>query len=243
MLIAYKKSIEINEIYHQYLNDQDNEVDNNKLTNLDSVTLNRDPRLDSELSIKLYIDNELDKITFLRFNKTLEIYLKVYVGNNTNSLTKYGKIEVTDTTEIKYPNIGRDLLQKWNIKCNNKNNDSKVGNFIKSTITHSPTGRSGATSLPPIGSSFMYTETSSRNHGSNKIFVSFERTENIQISNVTFYSNRSSILNNDSEKSTGTLRIQLLFEDNSWSTRYNIPKNHQYSDTSTQRTKFGLIFL
>ena len=68
-------------------------------------------------------------------------------------------------TEIKFPNVGSDLLQKWYIKCNNKNNDSKVGNFIKSTRTNSPSRYSGGTPRPPIGNSFMYIETSSNNHG------------------------------------------------------------------------------
>ena len=52
-------------------NDQDNEFDNNKLTNLDSVTVNRNPNLDNELASKKYIDDELDKNTVLRFNQTL----------------------------------------------------------------------------------------------------------------------------------------------------------------------------
>ena len=34
----------------------------------------------------------------------------------------------------------------------------------------------------------------------------------------------------------GRFRIQLLLEDNSWSTQYTIPKNAQYSDTSTDWT-------
>ena len=222
-------------------NDQDNEFDNNKLTNLDSVTVNRNPILDNELANKKYIDDELDKNTILRFNQTLQNYLKVSVGNDTYNLTKYDKVQITDTTEMKYPNIGSDLLQKWNIKCNNKNNVSKVGDFIKSTKTHSPTGYSGATSLSPIGNSFMYIETSSNNHG-NKIFVSFERTDIIQISNITFYYNRFSILTNDSKKSMGRFRIQLLLEDNTWSTRYNIPKNDRYTDSSTQWTLVNLNF-
>ena len=83
-------------------------------------------------------------------------------------MAKYDKTQNTDKTEIKFPNIGSDLLQKWNINCNNKNNDSKVGNFLKSTITNSPTGHSGATSLPPISNSFMYIETISINHGVTK---------------------------------------------------------------------------
>ena len=223
-------------------NNQDNDLRNNKLINLVSISVNRKPSSDNELASKKYIDDELDKNTVLRFNQTLQNYLKVSVGNDTYNLTKYDKIQITDITEIKYPNIGSDLLQKWNIKCNNKNIVSKVGDFIKSTQTNSPTGHSGATNLPPIGTSFMYIETSSNNHGHERVFVSWERTDIIQISNITFYYNRFSILNNDSKKSMGRFRIQLLLEDNTWSTRYNIPKNDRYSNSSTQWTKLSLNF-
>ena len=210
-------------------NNQDNDLNDKKLTNLDSVTVNRNPTSDNEVSNKKYIDDELDKNTILRFNQTLSNYLKVSVGNDTYNLTKYDKIQITDITETKYPNIGSDLLQKWNIKCNNKNNVSKVGDFIKSSITNSPTGYSGATNLPPIGNSFMYIETSSNNNGNN-VFVSWERTDIIQISKITFYYNRFSVLTNDSKKSMGKFRVELLLEDNTCSTRYNIPKNDRYSD-------------
>ena len=222
-------------------NDQDNEFDNNKLTNLDSVTVNRNPISDNELSNKKYVDESIGEGTIVGFNQTLQNYLKVSVGNNTYNLTKYDKIQITDTTEMRYTNIGSDLLQKWNIKCNNKNNISKVGDFIKSTKTNSPTSHSGATSLPPIGNSFMYRETSSNNH-SNNVFVSWERTDIIQISNITFYYNRFSILTNNSKKSMGRFRIQLLLEDNTWSTRYNIPKNDRYSNSSTQWKLVNLNF-
>ena len=151
------------------------------------------------------------------------------------------KIQITDTTEIKYPNIGSDLLQKWNIKCNNKNNQSRRPDFIISTKTNSPTGHSGATSLPPIGNSFMYIETSSNNDGNN-VFVTFERTDIIQISNITFCYNRFSKLTNNSLKSMGRFRIQLLSEDKTWSTRYNIAKNDRYSDTSNDWTLVSLNF-
>ena len=80
------------------------------------------------------------------------------------------------------------------------------------------TGYSGAELLPPIGDSFMYTETSSNNHRYN-VFVSFERTDVNQISNITFHYNRFSILNNDSLKSMGRFRIQILLADTTWSTR------------------------
>ena len=87
----------------------------------------------------------------------------------------------------------------------------------------------------------MYIETSSVNHGNN-VFVSFERIDVIQITNITFYYNRYSILTNDSLKSMGRFRIQLFSEDNTWSTRYNIAKNDRYRDTSTQWTNLSINF-
>ena len=109
------------------------------------------------------------------------------------------------------------------MKCNDKNNIGKIQNFLKSRKTNSLTGYSGAESIPHMGNSFMYTETSSVNHG-NFVFVSFERTDIIQISIIIFYYNRFLILTNDSFKAMGPFRIQSLFEDKTWSTRYNIPK-------------------
>ena len=95
--------------------------------------------------------------------------------------------------------------------------------------------------LPPIGNSFMYIETSSSNHGNN-VFVSWERTD-IQITNKTFCYNSFSILTNNSLKSMGRFRIQLLLEDNTWSTRYNIPKNGHYSNSSSDWTLVSLNFI
>ena len=86
---------------------------------------------------------------------------------------------------MKRPNSGGYFLQNWKIKCNDKNNNGEIQNFIKSTKTNSPTGDSGATSLPPIGSAFMYVETSSGDHRNN-VFCSFERTDIIQITIITF---------------------------------------------------------
>ena len=127
------------------------------------------------------------------------------------------------------------MLPGWRIFCNDKNNNGKIQNLTKSTKTNSPTGDSGATSLSIIGDAFMYIESSSNNHGNN-VFVSWERIDIIQISNITFYYNRFSILTNDSLKAKGRFTIQILLEDNTWSTRYNIPKNDRYSDTSTDWT-------
>ena len=87
----------------------------------------------------------------------------------------------------------------------------------------------------------MYNETSSSNHGIG-VFVSFERTDIIQITNIIFYYNRYSFLTYKSLKSMGRVRIQLLLADNTWSTRYNIPKNDRHNDASTQWTLVSLNF-
>ena len=107
----------------------------------------------------------------IRFNQTLENYIKESVGNDTYNLTKNDGKQITDTRTTKYPNTGGYLLHNWISKCHDKINNGKIQNLIEATKTNSPTGYSGATSLPPIGISFMYVETSSNNH-ENKGFVS-----------------------------------------------------------------------
>ena len=62
----------------------------------------------------------------------------------------------------------------------------KIKTFLKSTTSNSPESDSGASSIPPIGWSFMYVETSSNNHGANHILVSWERSSIIHISNIKF---------------------------------------------------------
>ena len=104
---------------------------------------------------KKHIDDEIDNNTILRFNQILQNYLKVSAGNGTYKLTKYNKIQITDTTFIKHPNSGEYLLQNWNIKCDDKNNNGKISNFIESTQTNSPSSSSGAEGLLPFGDSSM----------------------------------------------------------------------------------------
>ena len=166
--------------------DPDEKLD---LDNQDSIILNSaltSPKKIIEIPTKAYIDslheeNERSRrdlgldfydesSTLVRFIQTLQNYLKVSVGNDINNLTKYNKIQLTDTTVMKAGNTGGYLLPNWKFSCNDKNSSGKITNFIKSTKTNSPTGSSGTTSLPPIGSAFMYIETSSNNHG--KMFLS-----------------------------------------------------------------------
>ena len=87
----------------------------------------------------------------------------------------------------------------------------------------------------------MYIETSSNNHGNN-VFVSFERTDIIQISNTTLYYYKISNLTIDSLKSVGRFMIQFLLKSSTWSTRCNIPKNDGYSNSPTHWTKVNLKF-
>ena len=164
-----------------FQNNQDIDLEDKKLTDLDSITVKRKPSLDNELSNKKYIDDELDKNAILRFIQTLSKYLKISVGKDTYNLTKSDKIYLIAVTQIRSPNIGRDLLQRWRIKNSNKINNTKIGIFIKTTKTNSPTGYSRATSLPLIGTAFTYIETTHKNHGQNRIFVSWEGTDIIQI--------------------------------------------------------------
>ena len=112
--------------------------------------------------------------------------------------------------------------------------------FVKSTKTNKQRRDSGAITLPPIGDVFLYIETSSNNHGSN-VFYSLERTDIVQSSNIAFFHNRFSNLTNKILKVLSRFRIQLFLEDNTWSTRYNIPKI-RYSDSSSQWTKLSSNF-
>ena len=137
-------------------NNQDNNLNDYKITNINLITINNNPIDDNHVTNKKYIDDELNKNTLLRFNQTLQNYLKVSVGNDTYNLTKYNKIQLTDTTFLKYPNSGGYLLQNWRILCNDENGNGKIQNFLKSTKSTSPTTDSGASSLPPIGNAFMY---------------------------------------------------------------------------------------
>ena len=104
--------------------------------------------------------------------------------------------------------------------------------FSESTKISSPPADSGAITLPPIGTAFMYIETTGGNKGNN-VFVSFERSDIIQISNITFYYNRFSI-SDINFRSMGRFRIQLLLDDDIWETQYTIAKNDGYSTSSTE---------
>ena len=176
-------------------NNQDNNFNDNKLTNINSITINNNPSDANHVSNKNYIVEELDKNTIVRLNDdSNDRYLQVHINNTAYNLQIYKKTQIIDTTKLIFPNTGTDLLQDWKIICNNRLDEGIPSDFLKRTKTHSPTYQSGTTSLAPIGTCFMYIETSANNHNStnDNVFVSFERTDYIHISNITFYYNRFS---------------------------------------------------
>ena len=218
-------------------NNQDNDFNDNKLTNINSITINNNPSVDNEVSNKKYVEDQLDKNTIVRLNDdSNDRYLQVHVNNTAYNLQIYNKTQIIDTTKLIFPNTGTDLLQNWKIICNNKLGEGLPSDFVKSTKTNSPTGLSGATSLPPIGTCFMYIETSANNHNSSNdnVSVSFERTDIIHISNIAFYYNRFSTSIAD-KRNMGKLDIQLL-RNGVWETEYTMDKNSIFSALSTDWT-------
>ena len=87
-------------------NDQDNDFGKIKLTILDRIVVNTNPTIDKELSKKKYIDGSIRDGCIIRSSQSLQNYLKVFVGNTENKLTKYDRIQVIDTIAVKYLNQG-----------------------------------------------------------------------------------------------------------------------------------------
>ena len=222
-------------------NNQDNDFNNNIITNVRSIQINDSPTNDNHVSNKKYIDDQLDTTTIVRLNdNSNDRYLQVHVHITSYNLQIYNKTQIIDTTEMIFLNTGNDLLQNWKIIYNNRNGEGKPSDFIKSTKSNSPTGNSGATSLPPIGNCFMYIETSGVNHDTSghNVFVSFERTDIIHISNITFYHNRFST-SDPTKRSMGKLDIQLL-RNGVWEPEFTIQRDTNFSVLSTDWTLLNM---
>ena len=61
-------------------NNQDNDFNDNKITNLESIKIIRVCCSVNELANKKYVDNSKGEGTIVRFNQTLQNYLKVSFG-------------------------------------------------------------------------------------------------------------------------------------------------------------------
>ena len=68
--------------------DQDFGYRNENLTNLNSITVNRNPISNNELTSRKYVDDSIGKRSILRFKQILQICLLLSVGNEVYKLTK-----------------------------------------------------------------------------------------------------------------------------------------------------------
>ena len=101
--------------------DQDKELDNNKLTNLDIITVNGNPTTDSEQSNRKYVDDSIEEGKNNKFNQSLQKYVQVSFGHDVDSLTKYDRIQLTDPSIIETIIAGGLLLPLWRIVGNKRN--------------------------------------------------------------------------------------------------------------------------
>ena len=143
--------------------------------NRDRISNNRGHNLDKELTTKKYVVDSMGKITVLKFNRTLEHYIEIYVGNIDYNLTEKLNVQFIDTTVFKVPNQHFELQESWNKRCDDRNNNGKVSILIKTKIS-SPTGKLEATLLRP-GLAFWYVETSGADYGDSTVFFSIERKD------------------------------------------------------------------
>ena len=101
-------------------NNQDNKFDINKATNLDSVSVIRNPSSDNDLANRKYVDDLICAGNVLVFIQTLEKYFKVFVVNDTYNLNKCDKIQTADTSNNETGKSGGYVIQNVVIECNDK---------------------------------------------------------------------------------------------------------------------------
>ena len=72
-------------------NNQDNDLNDNKLTNIDNTTVIRNPTSSSEVASKKHVDDSIGEGMIVIFNQTLQNNLIVSVGNDVYILSKDDK--------------------------------------------------------------------------------------------------------------------------------------------------------
>ena len=80
-------------------------LNDNKITNLDSVIVNKNPILDNELANRKHVDDEICKDTIVRFNQTLQSYIKVTVNGIVFNLRKKTNNKLLTSQLIKYQTL------------------------------------------------------------------------------------------------------------------------------------------
>ena len=89
-----------------------------------------------------------------------------------------------DETFIETGNAGPFLKPFSRKESIDKGNEGKK--LVRATKTISPTRNTGAMISPPIEDAVMYIETNDKPFGGN-VFISHEKTDIIQFSNITFF--------------------------------------------------------
>ena len=223
-------------------NNQNNGFDNNDITNVKNIEISNSPTNDNHVITKKYLKDELDTSRIVRLNDdSSDRYLQVHIQKITYNLQMHNETQKIGITKLLFPNTGYDLvLQNWKINCNNRNGEGRPLDFIKSTKPNTPTGQSGAESLPPIGNCFDYLENRGNigDSASDDVFVLFERTDFIHISRITFYYNRFSI-SLSSHRNMAKLEIQLL-RNGVWETEYTMDQDTNFSALPTDRTLLNM---
>ena len=182
------------------------------------------------------IDDELNKDSILGFIQSLDNYVKVSVGNDVYNLAKYDKTQSTNTTIIKHPKNGGYLLQNWVIKCNDRKGAGNIQNFksqrkriLQLLIQEQQAYLQWLIVLCILRHALTIM----------KRMFSVVLNGLILLKKVCFYCNRFSAR---SSGAMGRIRVQLLLDDNTWSTRYNIPENDRHSNSKTDWTLVSLNF-
>ena len=66
-------------------------------------------------------------------------------GNDIYKLTEYDRRQITDITDFKYPNQVGYILRLWKNACSHKTGSGEKNNFIKLSISNTPTALTGST--------------------------------------------------------------------------------------------------
>ena len=105
------------------VNEQDKMFDSNKLTNLHSISGNSIPILDNELANKKHVDDLLGEGSILRFDQTLQNYLKVSDGDTLYNLEENDKIQTKATPKFRELYTKKPIHQytkKWTLSFTSK---------------------------------------------------------------------------------------------------------------------------
>ena len=104
-----------------------------------------------------------------------------------SNFKKHSKQQITDITIIKTRNRVDEAPQEWMMKCNDRKGDGRVTTFVQTIKTSSPTNQSRAKTLLLIRTASFYIETSGAHYGHDRVSLSMETTDIIQISDIIFY--------------------------------------------------------